>query len=413
MSQPPRRLVVVGASLAGLRAAEAARASGFDGQVVLLGDETHLPYDRPPLSKEFLGSGHEPGFRTRDHLVDELGIELRLGERARGLDVAAGTVLTGGDEVPYDALVIATGARARTLPTAGGLRGVHSLRTLDDARAIRDALDAGARTVVIGAGFIGAEIASSARARGLEATIVEAAPTPLVRAVGAEMGAALGDLHRANGVDLICDARVDALLGDDRVEGVLLADGRRLPADLVVVGIGSQPNTEWLAGTGLRLDDGVVCDTTLRTDLPGIYAAGDVARWFNAATGTEQRLEHWTSAAEQGAVAARNACFPEDATDYATVPYFWSDWYGNRIQFVGSTAADEVVVVDGDPAAAGRWVALYRRDERCVGALAVNAPAEIMKHRGRIGAGTSWDDAVGFARQRHDSWAERQQRAAG
>jgi NADPH-dependent 2,4-dienoyl-CoA reductase/sulfur reductase-like enzyme len=410
----PRRLVVVGASLAGLRAVEAARKTGFEGEIVLIGAERHLPYDRPPLSKAFLGAADEhgvlpevPWFRTEETLREELGVDVRLGSPATAVDTDARTVTVGDDQVHYDALVIATGAHARMLPGADGLEGVYPLRTLDDSLAVRDRLEAGARTVVIGAGFIGSEIASTARKRGLEATIVEALPTPLVRATGHEMGAAIAALHDLNGTTLRCGVGVSAIEGDGRVERVALADGTTIEADLVVVGIGVVPAVGWLAGSGLTIDNGIVCDENLWTGVPGVYAAGDVANWFNPTLGERQRMENWTAAAEQGAAAARNALDPENAKPYGTVPYFWSDWYDVRIQFVGSPDADEVRLVDGDPAEGGRWVALYRREDRLIGALTVNGQAEIMKYRVQIMRGGSWDDALAFAEARKKLAAEK------
>ncbi|MFI6455760.1 NAD(P)/FAD-dependent oxidoreductase [Streptosporangium amethystogenes] len=394
-----RHLLVVGASLAGLRAVEAARRSGFDGRITLIGAEPHLPYDRPPLSKAFLDGADLPAFRSEEVLREELGVELALGAAATTLDTETGTVRAGGREFGYDALVIATGAGARALPGADGLRGVHTLRTRDDALAVRRALDAGARTVVVGAGFIGSEVASAARKRGLAVTIVEALPTPLVRAVGETMGGACAALHARNGTDLRCGAGVRAVEGDGQVERVVLSDGTVLAADLVVAGIGAVPATGWLAGSGLTLDDGVVCDETLFTGAPGVYAAGDVARWHNPLFGRHMRLEHWTSAAEQGAVAARNALDPAAAKPYSTVPYFWSDWYGVRIQFVGVPATDEVRVVDGDPAGE-HLVALYREGDRLVGALTLNGQAQIMKYRGLIMRGASWAEGLEFADRR-------------
>lgn len=413
----PRRLVVVGASLAGLRAVEAARKTGFDGEIVLIGAEEHLPYDRPPLSKAFLAAAEDggepaevPWFRTEEVLREELGVDVRLGSPATALDTDARTVTVGGEQVAYDALVIATGAHARTLPGTEGLDGVHPLRTLDDSLAVRARLEAGARTVVIGAGFIGSEIASTARKRGLEATIVEALPTPLVRATGHEMGAAIAALHELNGTTLRCGVGVAAIEGDGTVERVVLADGSTIEADLVVVGIGVVPSVAWLEGSGVTLDGdigGVVCDERLWTGVPGVYAAGDVASWFNPTLGERQRMENWTAAAEQGAAAARNALDPDNARPYGTVPYFWSDWYDVRIQFVGSPAADEVRLVDGDPASGGRWVALYRRGDRLIGALTVNGQTEIMKYRVQIMKGGSWEDALAFAEKRRAAHAEK------
>ncbi|GAA4737056.1 NAD(P)/FAD-dependent oxidoreductase [Actinomycetospora chibensis] len=408
-------LVVVGASLAGLRAVEAVRKDGHDGPVTLIGAERHLPYDRPPLSKAFLEAGDEdpehPRFREESHLAQELGVELVLGEPASGLDTAAREVHVADRRIGYDALVLATGARAKSLPGSPDLDGVHTLRTLDDAQAIRAALDAGARTVVIGAGFIGSEVASGAHKRGLEVTVLEALPTPLGRAVGEEMGAAVSQLHHRNGMDLRCGVTVSAIEGNGSVEAVVLEDGTRLPADLVVVGAGAAPTTDWLEGSGLELDDGVVCDEYLAAGPPGIYAAGDIARWRNAQfDGDLMRLEHWTSAAEQGAVAARNALDPASAKPYATVPYFWSDWYDSRIQFVGIPRGDEVRVVSGRPED-GRFVALYRRCDHLVGVLAVNRQAEVMKYRAQIKKNITWDDALKFAAQREAAAQDKAERA--
>ncbi|MCW2856555.1 MAG: thcD1 [Marmoricola sp.] len=403
-------LVVVGASLAGLRAVEAARKAGHDGPITLIGAEEHLPYDRPPLSKEFLAvtdDGSEPQrpfFREHSHLTDELGVELVLGAPATGLDPLARVVHVGDRAISYDALVIATGADARGIPGSETLAGVHVVRSLDDSVAVRAALDAGARTVVIGAGFIGSEVASSAKKWGVDVTIVEALATPLVRATGSEMGHAIASLHARNGTTLLCGNGVAAIEGTTAVERVVLDDGTVLPADLVIVGIGVTPNVGWLAGSGLVIDNGIVCDEHLFTGVPGVYAAGDVANWFNPALGRRQRMENWTAAAEQGAAAARNALDPGNAKSYGTVPYFWSDWYDVRIQFVGAPEADEVRLVEGDPEseATGRWVALYREGDRLIGALTVNGQSEIMKYRVMIARGVTWDEALEHAVRRAD-----------
>lgn len=410
-SQGPR-LVIVGASLAGLRAAEAARAAGHEGPVTLIGAEPHLPYDRPPLSKAYLDGAAAPAvhYREEQHLRRDLGIDLVLGKPASGLDPARREVLVGDRRISYDGLVIATGARARVLPGADGVAGVHALRTLDDAVAVRAALDAGARTVVVGAGFIGSEVASAARKRGLSTTIVEAQGTPLVRAIGAEMGTALSALHAAHGTDLWCGVGVDGVeSADGRVTDVRLTDGTTVPADLVVAGIGAVPETGWLEGSGVELDNGVVADATLATALPGVYAAGDVVRWRNPLfddrqSGGLMRIEHWTSAAEQGAVAARNALAPAAAAHYETVPYFWSDWYASRIQFVGVPAADEVTVVSGS-VEEQKFVALYRTGDRLTGALTLDRRADVMKYRAQIAKRASWDDALAFAEKRNTAAA--------
>jgi NADPH-dependent 2,4-dienoyl-CoA reductase/sulfur reductase-like enzyme len=282
------------------------------------------------------------------------------------------------------------------------MNGVLPLRTLDDSLAVRRALDGGARTVVIGAGFIGSEVASSAKKRGVDVTIVEALPTPLVRATGTEMGAAIASLHERNGTALLCGSGVASIEGDGKVERVILQDGTEIPADLVIVGIGVAPNVAWLAGSGLTVDNGIVCDERLWTGVPGVYAAGDVANWFNPTIGKRQRMENWTAAAEQGAVAARNALDPDNAKAYGTVPYFWSDWYDVRIQFVGDPDAEEVRLVDGDVSQPGRWVALYRVGDRLAGVLTVNGQSDIMKFRGLIVKGASWAEALEFAQKRKE-----------
>ncbi|PVZ10204.1 NAD(P)/FAD-dependent oxidoreductase [Actinomycetospora cinnamomea] len=412
-------LVVVGASLAGLRAVEAVRRDGFDGEVTLIGAEEHLPYDRPPLSKEYLAAEEcpDPRYREEETFAGDLDVELLLGTPASALDTAARTVTVGDRTVSYDGLVIATGAHARTLPGTEGLEGVHTVRTLDDAIALRAALRGGtSRLTVVGAGFIGSEVASVGRRLGLEVTILEALETPLARAVGERMGRALTHLHRRHGTEVHTGVAVEEVVSrDGRVRAVRLGDGTEITTDVLVVGIGARPATDWLEGSGLTLDDGVVADETLAA-APGVYVAGDVARWPNAlftdvAPGT-MRLEHWTSAADQGGRAARHAVDPASARPYETVPYFWSDWYDGRVQFVGIAAGDHVEVVAGDDAEGGPFTAIYRAGGRIVGALAVDMPAEVMKYRRLIGARKSWDDALELAEQRRQQRAEKARQAA-
>lgn len=393
-------LVVVGASLAGLRAVESARKSGYAGPITLVGAEEHLPYDRPPLSKAFLGegTGTQTPFREEHVLRDELGVELMLGEPATGLDVRTKEIRVGSRSLVYSGLIVATGARARAFAGSEGLGGVHTLRTIEDAVAVRDGLDSRARTVVIGAGFIGSEVASAAAKRGVDVTIVEAMPVPLVRAVGEELGAVLGRLHARRGIALRTGTAVAALEGAETVTGVRLATGEILPADMVVVGIGAVPETDWLRDSEVELherDGGLIADETLRV-ADGVVAAGDVVHWPNPLfDGMFQRLEHWTSAAEQGALAARNVLAPQTAQAYSTVPYFWSDWYDYRIQFVGSPVADEVRVTRGSTEN-DSFTALYRRGDRMVGALCVNDPTVVMKYRALIMKRCSWTDGIAY-----------------
>lgn len=405
------RLVVVGASLAGLRAVQAARKAGHTGPLTLVGGEPHLPYDRPPLSKAYLAAGgtdpEDPTFRTEEELRGELDVDLRLGTWATGLDADRRAVELSADgstteRLEYGALIVATGATPRTLPGAEKLAGVHTLRTLDDAIAIRAALEAGARTVVVGAGFIGSEVASSARKRGLPVTVLEAMPVPLVRAVGEQAGRACTELHRAHGTDLRCGVKVTGLEGspDGRVTGVALDDGSVLPADLVVVGTGVKPCTEWLDGSGVSLherDGGIVCHADLSTGVDGVWAAGDVAHFPHPLFGDlVMRLEHWTNASEQGLLAARNALDPDGAKPSASVPYFWSDWYDSRIQFVGVPRAEEIRVIS-EELGEEKFLALYRRGDRVTGVITIDRPAQIMRYRRLIMQGTTWDEALAFA----------------
>jgi len=396
-------IVVVGASLAGLRACETLRTEGHAGPITLIGAERHLPYDRPPLSKKLLAGEWEPDriALRPPAAIEELALDLRLGVPAAALDAEARVVeLADGATVPYDGLIIATGSATRRLPGQEHVANVHELRTLDDALALRARIaDGTARVVVIGAGFIGLEVAATARAKGCSVTVLEGLPAPLVRGLGAEMGALATAAHLADGVDIRCDVTVTELSDD----GVTLGDGTRVPADIVVVGIGVAPSTEWLASSGLQLRDGVVCDETLAAGLPGVYAAGDVARWRNDLFAEEMRVEHWTNAAEQGALAARNLLATAaggERTPYAPVPFFWSDQHRHRIQFLGraaTTGGDRVEVAVGDPAH-HRFVALYGRGDRLWGALGVNTPKLVMPYRRLLQDAASWDDAVAFAR---------------
>jgi NADPH-dependent 2,4-dienoyl-CoA reductase/sulfur reductase-like enzyme len=375
-------LVIVGASLAGLRAAEAARTDGFAGTIVLVGEESCPPYDRPPLSKAFLdGDVDDTTFRDHETLVETLGLDLRLGVRATGLDITTRTISSTAGDIAYGALIIATGSAARHLPGRHDFSGVHVLRTVDDARAVRSELDTAQHVVVVGGGFIGSEIAAVARERGAVVTIVEAAPIPLERAVGAT-GGSLMDLHRSRGIDVRTGVAVSEIVGDTAVQSVVLADGTDLKADLVVVGVGSTPATDWLEGTEIRLDPldrGVVCDATLWTGVPDVWAAGDVAHWPNAVFERTMRLENWTSAAQQGAHAARNALAAEPVP-YETVPYYWSDWADDRIQFVGVPDGEVTETVHGG-IGSGSAVVLYGHDDKIVGALTLNEPRHIMKLR--------------------------------
>ncbi|MGI5471361.1 NAD(P)/FAD-dependent oxidoreductase [Streptomyces sp. CA-132043] len=375
-----RTVTVIGASLAGLYAARALRSQGFEGRLTIVGDEHHRPYDRPPLSKDFL-----KGETGQEHLaladaeeVAELDAEWVLGTRAAGLGTDGRSVLLeGGRSLETDGVVIATGATPRRLP-GPELSGVHTLRTLDDAQALRDDLAGGpVRVVVIGGGFIGAEVASSCAALGHDVTVVEAAPLPLLPQLGEEMARICATLHGDHGVALATGTGVASLRGgpDGRVTGVELANGRLVPADTVVVGIGVRPNTDWLAGSGIALDDGVVTDAGCVTALPHVVAVGDVARVDGS------RTEHWTSATEQAAVAAHNLLAGATLKAHRPVPYFWSDQYGVRIQFAGRRRpADTVRILEGSPDDR-TFLAAYEREGRTTAVLALNRPRPFMKQR--------------------------------
>ena len=393
-------VTIVGASLAGYRAAETLRRDGFEGRISLIGDEHHAPYDRPPLSKKYLAGDLDDdrlALTTAEKLAG-LQLDLRLGCSATGLDVAGRTLEVGGVAEPFDGLVIATGTRCRTLPGTAGLAGVHTLRTRDDAAAIRDALADGARRLmVVGAGFIGAEVASTAIGRGVDVTMVEALEAPFGRVLGVEMGAVMADVHRHHGVDLRTGVGVDEVLGDGRVAGVRLADGTTLDVDLLVVGIGVVPNTEWLEGSGLTLDNGVVCDETCLA-APGVVAAGDVARWPNPRYGELMRVEHWDNAVQQGVHAARRLLQPdEEATPFAPVPWFWSDQYDRKVQLAGRPHPDDEVRVVAGSTAEHRFAAFYGRDGRFNAALGMNRPRQVMQSKGLLEAEAPWDEALAFA----------------
>jgi NADPH-dependent 2,4-dienoyl-CoA reductase/sulfur reductase-like enzyme len=413
------RIVVVGASLAGLSALEALRGAGYEGELVAIGAEAALPYDRPPLSKQVLQGAWEPeqaNLRDAAH-YEPLEIDWRLGRRAASLDLERRAVaLDDGEPLAFDGLVIATGATPRNLPDSSGtppapgssgtprapgtppLAGVFVLRTLEDCLALRKELEGGPRVCVVGGGFIGSEVAATCRSRGLEVTVLEALPAPLARAFPAEMGAACAALHQDHGVDLRTSAGVEGLDGRDRVERVRLAGGGSVAADVVVVGVGVVPATDWLESSGLELRNGVVCDETCATAAPGVVAAGDIARWPNRLFGEEMRIEHWSNAVEQGAAAAKRLlASPEAAEPFAPVPYFWSDQYDTKIQFLGRAAPDDAMAVVDGSLADGRFVALFGRAGRVVGALAFNRPRQLMAYRRLIAGATSWDDALAKA----------------
>jgi NADPH-dependent 2,4-dienoyl-CoA reductase/sulfur reductase-like enzyme len=368
--------LVVGSSIAGVRSAQALRSAGYDGRVVLVGEETELPYDKPPLSKGLLvgtQQAQDINLLSRDAAATA-GIDLLLGHAAVRLDVARSRVeLADGNVLAYDDLVVATGARPRPSPWTCS-SGVHVLRTMRDAEALREDLQRGGPVVVVGGGFIGAEVASAARKLGLEVTIVDPVPVPMSRILGRDIGEHFLELHRRNGVRTRLGTGVEAIAGSRGALTVTLTDGVRLQAATVVVGIGASPNDEWLESSGLLIEDGVVCDQYGRAQGGArVYAVGDVARWYHPRRDELVRVEHWTNATEQALVVAQNIVFPEAPRSHDPVEYVWSDQHDWKIQVAGRTSgAREPAVVGRLP---DRFAALYTDDGgHLIGAVTVNWP---------------------------------------
>jgi 3-phenylpropionate/trans-cinnamate dioxygenase ferredoxin reductase subunit len=383
-----RSVVVVGGSLAGLRAAETLRREGFDGRLSVVGRERHRPYDRPPLSKEVLSGRRAPETISlrKPEAWEELEVDWRLGCEALSLDLDKRAVrLDGGEELGFDGLVIATGARPRTLSGTAGLAGIHVLRSLDDCLALRDELERAPRVAVVGAGFIGAEVAATCRERGLQVTLLEALAAPLVRGIGPELGGLVAEVHRDHGVDVRCGVGVAGFEGKGRVSGVRLSDGSRVPAEVVVVGVGVVPETAWLEGSGLPLADGVLCDAACATPAEGVVAAGDIARWAHPGYERPIRLEHWTNAVEQGVAAAeRLLAGAQGAKPFAPVPYVWSDQYDLKIQIAGLPRGDCTLrIVDGS-VRERRFVALFERGSQLVAAVGFGRARQLMGYRMQI-----------------------------
>ncbi|MFG1926403.1 NAD(P)/FAD-dependent oxidoreductase [Cryptosporangium sp. NPDC048952] len=387
-------VLVVGGAMAGIRTAEGLRRMKFAGRVVVLEAGTDLLYDRPALSKQILTDGAEAAavmLRTADELA-AANVELVRGHRAVSADVDARTVtLDDGTTWSYRDLVVATGSTPRRLPGAEDRPGVHYLRTLDDALALRSAVRAAQRVVVVGAGFIGSEVAAAAAAAATSVTVVEPFAQPLGRVLGDVVGERLARLHRSRGVDLRLGRTVTRVQPDLTV---LLDDGSELQADVVVVGIGATPNTEWLDGSGLDVRDGVVCDEFCRASAEHVYAVGDVARWPNSLFDESMRIEHWTNAVEQAGVLAWNLTHPLAPRAYAPVPYVWSDQYGSRLQIVGRPRVDDEVRIVTDDSETGSLVALYVRDGRLSGAFGLDAPQAVMAMRRALAARTPLEDLL-------------------
>ncbi len=365
--------VIVGASLTGAKAAETLRAEGFAGRLVLVGAEDERPYERPPLSKEYLRgeAGREKVYVHEEGFYAEQDIELRLGRTAVGLDASASELaLDDGERLRYDRLLLATGAEPRRLAISGAeLDGVAYLRSVEDSDALRDRLSSGGTVVVIGAGWIGCEVAASARQRGCEVTVVEPAAVPLERVLGAEVGGIYRDIHADHGVRMLLGTGVEAFEGETAVERVRTSDGRTLDCDLVVVGVGVQPRTGLAAGAGIAVENGILVDAHLQTGRPGVFAAGDAANAHHPFYGEPVRVEHWANALHQGPVAARAMLGGDDV--YDRLPYFFSDQYDVGMEYAGLARSWDRVVFRGDPA--GReFIAFWLVGDRVVAGMNVN-----------------------------------------
>lgn len=389
-----RHVVVVGASLAGVHAVEGLRDAGFDGDVTLLSAEAQLPYDRPPLSKQGLrlGPAERENLLRPAEWYDGLGVDLRLDCEAVGLDIGqCQVVLAGGEPVSYDGLVLATGSRPRGFDHDPSGAPVYLLRTAADSARLHERLVAGTRLVVIGAGFIGLEVAATAKSMGVEVTVVELAPVPLARVLGDEVGTWFDHYHAANGVEIHCGSAVAGIESTGGVSKVHLRDDTVLAADLIVAGVGAVPAIDWLRPSGLLVADGVICDAYLRTSDPRVVAAGDIVRWYNPLFDEDMRIEQWTNAVEQGRFAARSLLGAVDEP-YSSVPYFWSDQFTAKMRFVGrSNAAQDVVIQQADERT---LVALYGRDGLVRGALCVNATRKLVELQQLIAERTPWTEAI-------------------
>ncbi len=385
-------IVIVGGGLAAARTAEQLRRSEYSGRITIVSDEVHLPYDRPPLSKEVLRKEVDDVALKPREWYDEKDITLRLGSAATSLDTAAQTVtLADGSVLGYDELVIATGLVPRRIPAFPDLEGIRVLRSFDESMALREHASAAQHAVVIGAGFIGCEVAASLRSLGVDVVLVEPQPTPLAAVLGEQIGELVARLHRDEGVDVRLGVGVAEVRGERHVDTVVLTDGSELPADLVVVGIGSHPATDWLEGSGIEVDNGVICDEAGRTSAPNVWALGDVASWRDP-TGHQVRVEHWSNVADQARVVVP-AMLGQDVPSTVVVPYFWSDQYDVKIQCLGEPEATDIVhLVEDD---GRKFLAYYERDGVLVGVVGGGMPGKVMKVRAKIAAATPISEMLG------------------
>jgi NADPH-dependent 2,4-dienoyl-CoA reductase/sulfur reductase-like enzyme len=385
-------IVIVGGGLAATRVAEQLRRAEYTGPVTIVSDEVHLPYDRPPLSKDVLRAKVDDVTLKPLEFYDENNITLLLGSAATTIDSDAKTVRLANDAVlPYDDLIIATGLLPKRIPSFPDLEGVRVLRTFDESLALRKHAGEAHRAVVIGAGFIGCEVTASLRGLGVEVVLVEPQPAPLASVLGAQIGDLVARLHRTEGVDVRTGVGVSEIVGDTHVEKVVLSDGTEIEADLVVVGIGSRPATDWLEGSGVAVDNGVICDNVGRTTVPHIWALGDVASWQDA-LGHQARVEHWSNVAEQARVLVPSL-LGEEPPGAVVVPYFWSDQYDLKIQCLGEPEADDIVhIVEDD---GRKFLAYYEREGALVGVVGGGVPGKVMKARAKIAAGAAISEVLG------------------
>lgn len=391
-SEVPGGVIIVGGGLAAARTAEQLRRSEFAGAITIVSDEDHLPYDRPPLSKEVLRAETDDVTLKPAEFYAENNITVLLGNGAKSVDTEAKTLtLADGSQLGYDELVIATGLVPKRIKSFPDLAGIHVLRNFDESLALRKEADSASRAVVIGAGFIGCEVAASLRKLGVDVVLVEPQPAPLASVLGQQIGDLVTRLHRAEGVDVRCGVGVSDVSGDDRVRKVTLSDGTELDADIVIVGIGSHPATEWLEGSGLEIDNGVVCDEAGRTSAPNVWAIGDVASWRDN-IGGQVRVEHWSNVADQARVLVPTM-LGQDPPAAVSVPYFWSDQYDVKIQALGEPeATDTVHIVEDD---GRKFLAYYERDGVVVGVVGGGFPGKVMKVRAKIAAGAPISDLIG------------------
>jgi 3-phenylpropionate/trans-cinnamate dioxygenase ferredoxin reductase subunit len=374
----PQHVTIVGASLAGANVAVGLRDEGFDGAITMVGEEPRAPYERPPLSKGLLRGETSPEDANvkPPSFYRDAGIDLRSGVRAERVDVASRSVhLASGEALPFDRLVMTTGGRPKRPSIPGiDLAGIHTLRTIDDALAIRGDVGSARHAVIVGLGFIGSEVAASLRASGMDVTAIEGAATALDGPLGRQVGQVVEGMHRDHGVRLVLGDGVSRFDGTDMVERVVTSSGRIIEADLVVVGLGMQPNVEPVLGTSVEVSNGIVVDGSGRTSIEGIYAAGDVANHWHPIARRHLRVEHWTNAVKQGRAVAR--VIAGRGQPYDDIPYFWSEHYGTELQYYGLHGSWDDIVIRGD--LDGRdFLAMYRSENRVVGAVAMGRPAEL------------------------------------